>query len=166
MPQLDVATFPSLLFWLAVSFLLLYVGLKVFILPHLTRIFDERQETIETFLEKAEELQKEAETLAQSSEKKLEEATATSQTMVTETVQNLSYSYHEQEQALTKNIVEKELEFERKNALLKQSIKKQLIEELPGLIEILLKEKMHVDISSKTIQEKIEIALKEEKHVP
>lgn len=166
MPQLDIATFPSLLFWLAVSFLLLYVGLKVFILPQFTRIFEERQGVIETYLEKAEELQKEAEELSRSTEEKLEEAKAVSQDMIAATVKSLSQSYHEQEQAITKNIIEKELAFEEKNARLKEDIKNKVLGELPLLIERLMKDKMHVSTASKTIQETIQRALKEEKHVP
>lgn len=165
MPQLDVATFPSLLFWLGISFLLLYLGLKIFILPHLVSIFEERQSNIETFLEKAEELQKEAETFSRLTEKKLEEAKAASQSRIADMVQHLAHTYREQEQKLTKNILEKEQAFEEKNTRHKQEIKKQLLEEFPQVMEKFLKETMHIDVSSTVIKEKMQHTLQEKRHV-
>lgn len=156
MPQLDVSTFPSLLFWLSISFILLYVGLKFFILPPLERIFEERERSIENLLAKAEDLQKKAEILSQESAKKLESANHFSQESIVSTVQNLATLYTEQERILAKNIFKKEEEFERKILLQKKEIEKQFLQEIPKLVEVVLKDKLHLKNSSEdSIRKKI-----------
>lgn len=63
MPQLDFLTYPSQLFWLGVSFLALYLILTFLILPKISRIFKEREETIEEKINKASTYREEAEDL-------------------------------------------------------------------------------------------------------
>lgn len=54
MPQLDLASFPSLLLWLAVGFCFLYLGLRYVILPRLSAIQEVRFSQIDSILDKAE----------------------------------------------------------------------------------------------------------------
>ncbi|HBG34023.1 MAG: hypothetical protein A2X70_05545 [Alphaproteobacteria bacterium GWC2_42_16] len=63
MPQLNVLTYTSQLFWLAVSFLALYLILTYLILPKISRILEAREETIEEKINKASTYREEAEDL-------------------------------------------------------------------------------------------------------
>lgn len=68
MPQLDFSTFPSQIFWLAISFILLYVLLSKICLPTIREVLQNRQSRISGDLKKAESLKekaKEAETSIQ-----------------------------------------------------------------------------------------------------
>ena len=74
MPQLDVSTYPSQLFWLAVSFLSLYLILHFFIVPRFQRIFENRTHSIDTLTQQASRDREEAELLLNEYEQTLAEA--------------------------------------------------------------------------------------------
>ena len=60
MPQLDPASFPSQLFWLAVCFGTMLLVLSVLVLPRITRTLATRQSHIDADLEAAENLRADA----------------------------------------------------------------------------------------------------------
>ena len=60
MPQLDPASFPSQLFWLAVCFGTMLLVLSVLVLPRITRTLATRQDHIDADLEAAESLRADA----------------------------------------------------------------------------------------------------------
>ncbi len=63
MPQLDVTTYPSQLFWLFVTFLALYFILSNFVIPKVSHFILERTEAIDGKLREASLLRQEAELL-------------------------------------------------------------------------------------------------------
>lgn len=60
LPQLDLATYPSQVFWLVISFVVLYFLVAKLAMPRIAEVLEERQERIEDDLDKAETLKKEA----------------------------------------------------------------------------------------------------------
>jgi len=60
LPQLDITTYSSQIFWLIVSFVLLYFLVAKLAMPRIAEVLEERQERIEDDLDKAETLKKEA----------------------------------------------------------------------------------------------------------
>ncbi|MFN7709897.1 MAG: hypothetical protein ACK5O7_02900 [Holosporales bacterium] len=77
MPQLDVATYASQLFWLGLCFIVLLIGSVGIYLPRMSRILDTRWQHIEGTFSEAEALRKEAEELHRVSEQLLAEARET-----------------------------------------------------------------------------------------
>jgi F-type H+-transporting ATPase subunit b len=73
-PPLDPGTFVPQLFWLALSFGLLYLLLKRFALPRVGEVIEERRERIQRDLQKAEDLKAETEQALATYEKALAEA--------------------------------------------------------------------------------------------
>mgnify|MGYP001159412654 FL=1 len=69
MPQLDPTTFVPQLFWLMVTFVLLYLIMWKIAIPRIGDVLQDRQKRIDSDLEKAEELKKEAESVRQAYEK-------------------------------------------------------------------------------------------------
>lgn len=63
MPQLDVSTFPSQLFWLAISFFILYVILSYIALPKISRLLESRETLIQDKINLASTYREEAEGL-------------------------------------------------------------------------------------------------------
>lgn len=61
MPQLDVTTFPNLIFWLVVALVVLYLLLSRVALPRIARALEERSDAITTDLEQAALLKRRAE---------------------------------------------------------------------------------------------------------
>ena len=74
MPQLDTSTFPSQLFWLVVCFFALYLILSYIAVPKITRVLEERGETIEAQINKASTYREQAEDLLADYEKTLAQA--------------------------------------------------------------------------------------------
>ena len=60
LPQLDIATYASQIFWLIVTFIVLYFLVAKVAMPRIAEVLEGRQERIEDDLDKAETLKKEA----------------------------------------------------------------------------------------------------------
>lgn len=69
MPQLDFDTYLPQLFWLAVTFIFLYLMLAKRALPRVGEVLEERQNRIDSDLEQAENFRKESEELEAAYEK-------------------------------------------------------------------------------------------------
>ena len=65
MPQLDLGSFPTQLFWLAITFVILYFLMSKVALPKVSQVLDERQRRIDDNLGKAESLRQEAQKLTE-----------------------------------------------------------------------------------------------------
>jgi len=79
MPQFDPTSFPSQLFWLAITFVALYVLMSKVALPRIGDILEERQKRISDDLDMAERLKAETEAAIAAYEKALAEARASAQ---------------------------------------------------------------------------------------
>ncbi len=73
MPQLDPTSFSSQLFWLTVSFVVLYILLARFLLPRVQSVIALRARTVEADIEQAQNLQSEAQRVQDAYEKTLAE---------------------------------------------------------------------------------------------
>jgi F-type H+-transporting ATPase subunit b len=82
LPQLDVATYPSQLFWLLVSFVALYLLLSKVALPRVSEVLESRQERIDNDLAKAQQLRDEAATVQAAYEASLAESRTEAQGVV------------------------------------------------------------------------------------
>ena len=82
LPQLDVATYPSQLFWLVVSFVALYLLLSKVALPRVGEVLESRQERIDNDLAKAQQLRDEAATVQSAYEASLADSRAKAQGVV------------------------------------------------------------------------------------
>ncbi len=83
MPQLDPSTYTSQLFWLVVTFVVLYFILAKLILPQIGETLDRRQAHIDHDLERATDLQTEAKDVLQTYEAELAQARNKAQQEIT-----------------------------------------------------------------------------------
>lgn len=72
MPQLEVASFCSQVFWLLVAFLVLFLVAKFVIVPNMERVLMSRANHIDSMLEQAKKFTREAELIEQSAIAELE----------------------------------------------------------------------------------------------
>lgn len=79
LPQLDVSAFPTQIFWLIVSFALLYWIMSKMAVPRIAEVLEERQERITDDLETADRLKSEAEKVQADYAKALAEARSEAQ---------------------------------------------------------------------------------------
>lgn len=82
LPQLNPAFWPTQLFWLAITFAVLYVVMSKLALPRIESVLTEREKLIAADLAKAEELRSETETVMASYERALGDARAEARQVV------------------------------------------------------------------------------------
>ena len=74
MPQLDVATYPSLIFWLVLTFSFTFFVLKYYVTPNMSEILNDRKEKIDADLFEAKQSREEAENSKMDQEKSILDA--------------------------------------------------------------------------------------------
>ncbi len=74
LPQLNPASFPSQIFWLAITFLVMYLVFSRKALPEISSVIENRQEHIQSDLNAAEDLKDESEKVHNAYEEILEES--------------------------------------------------------------------------------------------
>jgi F-type H+-transporting ATPase subunit b len=129
MPQLDVATFPSQLFWLAVTFIILYILMSRVGLPRLTAAIDARRQRREDDLARAARLKTEAEAANAAFQRTMAEARAQAQAAIKETTDRLAAEAAERQRALAAALAEQIDQAERRIAETKQ----QALAEVRGI---------------------------------
>ncbi|MBS0184974.1 MAG: hypothetical protein JSS34_01255 [Proteobacteria bacterium] len=155
MPQLNVETFPSLIFWLILSFGVLYLGLRYLIIPKISKTMEMREEKIETYLEKAQEFQKKSLEIQKSNEEKLHEAHLDAQNLFTQHAREMKELYQKQENEIAENFHQQYLKFE-KDLLLKQNeISQSLKSDAAQFIETFLKKTTGKHIPLEEIQKEL-----------
>lgn len=105
LPQFDPSSYPSQIFWLAVTFVVLYVFFSKKTLPEISSVIENRQEHIQSDIDTAEKLRKEAEEVQQFYEESLENARL-----------EASKSYAEAEEAVKEKTAKKYESFRKKSA--------------------------------------------------
>src|ERR1700681_3234154 len=90
MPQLDLSTFPSQIFWLAVFFVVLYLLMAKLAIPRIEKVIDERRARVESDLDKATQMKSEAEAVIAAYEKALADARHQAQLTMKETSDRLA----------------------------------------------------------------------------
>jgi F-type H+-transporting ATPase subunit b len=104
MPQLDVSTFVSQLFWLLLTFVPLYLVLWKIALPRVAEVLENRQNRIEHDLERAEKLKQEAEAALAAYEGELAEARGRAQTALREAQQQAAAEAQQRHDKLTERL--------------------------------------------------------------
>ena len=79
LPQLDIATFPSQIFWLLVTLVVLYLLFTRIALPRIGGVIEERHDAIEDDLDRAAEYKRRAEEAEKAYEQALADARAEAQ---------------------------------------------------------------------------------------
>ena len=85
MPQLDFATYTGQIFWLAVSFVILYVLVSRLILPSIAGVVEVRAKNIADNLDQAESLNNQAEEADSKAQKILAESSNKARGLIAET---------------------------------------------------------------------------------
>ena len=112
MPQLDMTTYGTQLFWLVVPFVVLLILLWSFALPRIGRVLEQRQRQITDDLEQAEKLKQEAEDAIKAYETSLSEARSKAHQLLTKTQMELDDQAAEQRNLLDAQLAEKQTQAE------------------------------------------------------
>ena len=104
MPQLDISTFPSQIFWLVITFIAMFLIMWRISVPKIADALEARQKRISDNLGRAEDIKKEAEAAIEAYEAALAEARAEAQTAVAEASAALLEEQHAREAELAETL--------------------------------------------------------------
>lgn len=119
MPQLDVSTFPSLLIWLAITFIALYVLMTWVGLPRIGGVLDERRRRIEGDIAAAAQFKSDAEAMIAAYERALGDARAEAQAIVRSASERLNEEAADRQRALAATLAAETAAAERRIAAAK-----------------------------------------------
>src|ERR1700761_7749111 len=114
MPQLDLATFPPQLIWLAITFIALFLVMRAVGLPRVGEVIAARRARIDGDLEKAQQLKNETEAVIAAYEKALAEARAQAQVTLRETTEQLNAQSAERQRKVVEELTKETTAAERR----------------------------------------------------
>ena len=121
MPQMDFSTYPTQLFWLAVTFIILYVLMKWVALPRVGGAIEARQRRLDEDLARAEELRGQAESVLAAYEKGLATARAEAQAQLRQTAEKMTAEAAERQRQLAASLATQIEAAERRIAASKEA---------------------------------------------
>jgi F-type H+-transporting ATPase subunit b len=104
MPQLDPTTFATQLFWLLVTFSLLYLVVSKVILPRISGVLQNRQDRMDDDLEKAEKLKSDAEAVLSAYEKTIAEGRSKAQAIIREEADKMAAEAAARQDAMSEKL--------------------------------------------------------------
>ncbi len=144
LPQMDISTFPSQLFWLFVTFAILFWRMSSDILPRLGAIIEERKDRIADDLDQAADFKQEAEEAQASYEKALSDAKAKARGIAADTRDAIDKEIAEMQADMETELTSKLSAAESRIADMKASatakVEEAAIETTRAVIETLLDE--------------------------
>lgn len=121
LPQLDSSTWPSQLFWLAVTFGLLYWLMSSLFLPRIGAALEERRDRIADDLDKAAESRREAEEAEAAFNRSLADARAKAQAIAADAREDVGAEIAEMQKEAEEGLAEKTTAAEQRIADMKAS---------------------------------------------
>jgi len=155
MPQLDFSTFPHQIFWLAVTFCLLYFVVSKFCLPTIREVLQNRQSRISSDIKNAEMLKEQA----KESEADFNQALAAAKRKAGEFIANAREKVKEEEAKrhakLDENFEKQQKEAEQRVARLKIEAKEKLLPLMTESAIEMLQSLSHNKVDKEEVQDLI-----------
>ena len=165
MPQLDIAFYPAQIFWLIISFGILFLAMKYWLLPPLADVLDQREEKIKKILRQADKMSAEAERIGKEYQQYVDDAVQYSTRVLQTAHDEVAANYATQEENLLQILktdtekAENDINEEKKNIL-------GGIEEITyNFAKIFLKVLYSLKLPEKDTQKQISLLIKEKKDV-
>ena len=152
MPQLDFSTFASQIFWLAVTFGLLYFTLARHSLPRVREVLQSRQERIRSDLDKADESKRHAEAIEREYNEALKKARHDASEQINiakEKHKDLAEARHAK---LDEMFARQNRETELRVQKMRDDASEELSETVHDLVSVITKKLIGVDISKADAQ--------------
>ena len=141
MPQLDVATYPSLIFWLIVTFSFTFFVLKYYVTPKMSEILNDRKEKIDADLFVAKQSREEAENSKIDQEKSILDAKEKAIIIVRDAVEK-SKSQLLISESKAKEKLSKNLEDAEQNILNAKKDSLNIVNEVASDIAVIISDKV------------------------
>tara|TARA_B100000242_G_scaffold64576_1_gene39709 strand:- start:308 stop:886 length:579 start_codon:yes stop_codon:yes gene_type:complete len=155
MPQFNAKSFNSQLFWLIITFAVLYLTITYFILPRIRENIRLRKNKIANDLERAENIKAEIENLISQSNIKLEEAKNQAQKIIKQTILRANKDYDNQIDTIKKQIANMQIKAESNITEYKKSLEKDIEKSAISVCAVILSKLNYQNSNAEQIQEKL-----------
>ena len=155
MPQFNAKSFSSQLFWLLLSFAILYLAITYVILPRIRENIRLRKNKIANDLERAENIKIEIENMISQSNIKYEEAKSSVQKTIKDTLLRSDKECANQIETIKKQIANKQLETEKRIAEYKKNIEKDISKSTISLSAVMLSKLNYKNSSAEEIEKEV-----------
>ena len=155
MPQFNANSFNSQLFWLIITFTILYLTITYFILPRIRENIRLRKNKIANDIERAERIKLEVENMISQSNIKIEDAKNQAQQIIKETLVRSNKEYDNQIDNIKKQITNIQIESEIKIAEYKKNLEKDIEKSAISVCAVILNKLSYKDFTVEQIQEKL-----------
>ena len=138
LPQMDISTFPSQLFWLIITFTALYLFMWKFVIPRLSTTIEERKDKISNDINDAENLNSEASKILENYDDKMNSASLESNEIVSSSKatmnEYLAKLKKDNEIKINAMITESEKKIHQQKQQSEQEIKKATIDTIKSIV--------------------------------
>ena len=155
MPQFNAKSFNSQLFWLIITFTILYVTITYFILPRIRENIRLRKNKIANDIERAESIKLEVENMISKANIRFEEAKSQAQKIIKETLVKSDKEYNNQIDNIKKQISNMQIENEKEIAQYKKNLEKDIENTAISLCTAVLNKLNYKNSTTEKIQEKL-----------
>ena len=163
LPQLDIATYPSQLIWLVITFVALFAFMSRVSLPRISQVLEERQHKIDDNLKKAESYREDARIAAEAYTKAQEEARANAHAIIMETHNSIAKEISEKQDELSARL-EVEISAAEKRIAAAKEVALAALDEVATDITLKTSEKILGDtLNKKDVAQVISKVLEERK---
>lgn len=152
MPQLELSTFASQLFWLTITFGLLYFTLARYSLPRVREVLQSRQDRIRGDLDKAEELKQQAETIETEYKEALKKARSEAADRVAKTKESLKEEAEARHAKLDEMFARQNRETEQRIKQMRKEAGESLADTTEELVASITKKLIGIDVTKAQAQ--------------
>ena len=146
LPQMDIGSYPSQIFWLIITFGVLYIFMWKIAIPQLRTTVEERKDKVSMDLNDAEQLKTEAKSILEEYEAKIKNSNLEASSIYTNTKSDIDKkidsSKRETDEKIKKLIEESQLALEKKEIEAIDEIKTKTIETTQSIVEKFIDQKI------------------------
>ncbi len=162
MPQLVFMFYPAQVFWLVVSFGILFLAMRFWLLPPVADILQKREEKIKNILRQADKLTALSERIGKSYQQYIDDANQYSARVLQTAHDEVAINYANQEEELLQILKSDTAEAEQALQQEKKHVLGHIEEITLGFVQTVLKALYHTKADEKTLQKEISTLVTEE----
>ena len=160
LPQLDLSTYPSLMFWSIASLIIGYILMRYLVTPNIKSILNSRETNIQNDLVKAKTSSQEAEKIRQSIVKSQDDIKSKSQKIISESILETKLSIEKKDKEISKKLELKVAEAEERIFDTQNIVINEIINNAEEITANVVKKFTNIKYNKSNIKKAIKLASK------
>ena len=160
LPQLDLSTYPSLMFWSITSLIIGYILMKYLVTPNIKSILNSRETNIQNDLVKAKTSNQEAEKIKQSIIKNQDDIKLKSQKIISEAILDSKKSIEKKEKDIVARLEEQVAEAEKRILITQNTVINDVINNAEEITANVVNKFTNIKYDKTNVKKAIKLASK------